>query len=273
MKVVLFCGGFGTRLREFSETIPKPLAPVGDRPILWHLMRYYAHYGHEQFVLCLGYQGQMIKEFFLNYHDALSNDFTMMDGGRRLQLHGEDIENWRITFVDTGLTANIGQRLLRVRDWVGDDEMFLANYSDGLSDLPLDTYVERFRRSDAVACFVAVRPSNSLSGVRTDGSGRVTNIEYLSDSVRINGGFFILRREIFDYIRDGEEMVEEPFHRLIAEGRLMCLEYDGFWQAMDTFKDKKRFDQLHESDDRPWEVWRHAPVRHGNGLALVDVAN
>lgn len=277
MKVVLFCGGFGTRLREFSETIPKPLAPVGDRPILWHLMRYYAHYGHEQFVLCLGYQGQMIKEFFLNYNDALSNDFTMMGGGRRrgdrrLQLHGEDIERWRITFVDTGLKANIGQRLLRVRDWVGDDEMFLANYSDGLSDLPLDTYVERFRRSDAVACFVAVRPSNSLSGVRTDGQGRVTNIEYLSDSIRINGGFFILRRAIFDYINEGEEMVEEPFHRLIAEGRLMCMEYDGFWQAMDTFKDKKRFDALHESDERPWEVWRHAPVRSGNGLNVVDAA-
>jgi glucose-1-phosphate cytidylyltransferase len=272
MKVVLFCGGFGTRMREFSETIPKPLAPVGDRPILWHLMRYYAHYGHEQFVLCLGYQGRMIKQFFLDYDDALSNDFTLSEGGQRLQLHGEDIQRWRVTFVDTGLTANIGQRLLRVKDWVADDEMFLANYSDGLSDLPLDTYVERFRRSNAVACFVAVRPSNSLSGVRTDGNGRVTSIEYLHDSLRINGGFFVLRNSIFDYIREGEEMVEEPFARLIAEGRLMCLEYDGFWQAMDTFKDKKRFDALHESDARPWEVWRHAPVRSGNGLSVVDAA-
>lgn len=272
MKVVLFCGGFGTRLREFSETIPKPLAPIGDRPILWHLMRYYAHYGHEQFVLCLGYQGQMIKEFFLHYDDALSNDFTMSAGGTRIQLHGENIQRWRITFVDTGLKANIGQRLLRVREWVDGDEMFLANYSDGLCDLPLDTYVERFRRSDAVACFVAVRPANSLSGVSADADGRVTHIDYLSDSIRINGGFFILRPAIFDYIREGEEMVEQPFHRLIAERKLLCLEYDGFWQAMDTFKDKKRFDALHEGDQRPWEVWRHAPVRDGELLSLANVA-
>ena len=194
MKVALFCGGYGTRLREFSETIPKPLVPVGDRPILWHLMRYYAHYGHENFVLCLGYQGQKIKEFFLNYDDALSNDFTLLGGGERRALHGEDIGRWRISFIDTGLRSNIGERLLRVRDWLGDDPMFLANYSDGLSDLPLDAYVERFRRSDAVACFVAVRPSNSLSGVTAGPDGRVTSIAYLSDSIRINGGFFILRR-------------------------------------------------------------------------------
>ncbi len=270
MKVVLFCGGFGTRMREFSETIPKPLAPVGDRPILWHLMRYYAHYGHEQFVLCLGYQGRMIKEFFLGYNDALSNDFTLSNSGERLQLHGENIERWRITFVDTGLTANIGQRLVRVKDWVKDDEMFLANYSDGLSDLPLDHYIERFRRSNAVACFVAVRPSNSLSGVRSGPDGRVTSIDYLHNTIRINGGFFVLRSEIFDYIREGEEMVEEPFRRLIDAGKLMCMEYDGFWRAMDTFKDKKSFDALHESDTRPWEVWRHAPVRNDASLTVID---
>ena len=270
MKVALFCGGYGTRLREFSETIPKPLAPVGDRPILWHLMRYYAHYGHEDFVLCLGYQGQKIKEFFLDYDDALSNDFTLLGGGERRALHGEDIGRRRISFIDTGRRSNSGQRRLRVRDWVADDPMFLANYSDGLSDLPLDDYVERFRRSNAVACFVAVRPSNSLSGVTADPDGRVTSIAYLSDSIRINGGFFILRNEIFDYIEDGDELVEQPFQRLFREGRLLCLNYDGFWQAMDTFKDKKHFDALHESDERPWEVWRHAVVRTGASLGVVD---
>lgn len=269
MKTILFCGGFGTRLREFSETIPKPLAPVGERPILWHLMRYYAHYGHEAFILCLGHRGQMIKEFFLSYNDALSSDFTLTGGGTRLQLHSEDIQRWRISFVDTGLTANIGQRLLRVRDWVVDDDMFLANYSDGLSDLPLDSYIERFRQSDAVACFIAVRPSHSLSAVNADAEGRVTDIDYLSSAIRINGGFFIFRREIFDYIREGEELVEEPFARLIAEKRLLCLRYDGFWQAMDTYKDKKRFDDLHACDQRPWEVWCHAPVRNARALSVV----
>lgn len=268
MKVVLFCGGFGTRMREYSETIPKSLAPVGDRPILWHLMRYYAHYGHEEFILCLGYQAQMIKEFFLNYRDALSNDFTLSDGARRCQLHGEDIQRWRLSFVDTGLTANIAQRLRSVKDWVDGDDMFLANYTDGLSDLPLDGYIERFRRSSAVACFVSVRPSNSLSGVTANAEGRVTSIDYLSSSIRINGGFFILRPEIFEYIHDGEEMVEEPFRRLIAERKLLCLEYDGFWQAMDTFKDKMRFDVLYESDNRPWEVWRN-PLPHVAGALTL----
>ena len=269
MKTVLFCGGLGTRLREYSETTPKPLVPVGDRPILWHLMRYYAHYGHDDFILCLGHKGQMIKEFFLSYRDELSNDFTLMGGGRELRLHGEDIESWRISFVDTGLGTNIGQRLLRVREWVAADDMFLANYSDGLSDLPLDSYIERFRRSNAVACFIAVRPSHSLSAVTADAHGRVTSIDYLSNTVRVNGGFMILRNAIFDYIRDGEELVEEPFLRLIAEGRLLCMVYDGFWQAMDTFKDKKRFDEMHEADQLPWEVWRHAPVRSPRLLASI----
>jgi glucose-1-phosphate cytidylyltransferase len=258
MKVVLFCGGYGTRMREFSETIPKPLVPVGERPILWHLMRYYAHHGHDEFVLCLGYKGQMIKEFFLNYDDCLSNDFTICKDSNERILHGEDTRHWRISFLDTGLASNIGQRLLQVREWVENEPMFLANYSDGLCDLPLDRHIEEFRRSNAVASFVAVRPSNSLSGIDADDDGYVRRIDYLSRTTLINGGFFIIRPEIFDYIQEGEEMVEEPFGRLIAERKLHCLRYDGFWRAMDTFKDKKEFDTLHESGERPWEVWRRA---------------
>jgi len=267
MKVVLFCGGYGTRMREFSDTIPKPLAPVGDRPILWHLMRYYAHHGHSEFVLCLGYKGQMIKEFFLRYDDCLSSDFTLCEGGGRCVLHGEDTRHWRISFLDTGLSSNIGQRLASVRDWVAGEEMFLANYSDGLSDLPLDQHIEAFRRSNAIASFVAVRPSNSLSGVEVDGDGYVKSIAYLSDSMLINGGFFIMRPEIFDYMREGEEMVEAPFQRLIVERRLMCFRYHGFWQAMDTFKDKKHFDSLHESGERPWEVWGRPAAERASGTA------
>jgi glucose-1-phosphate cytidylyltransferase len=255
MKVVLFCGGYGTRLREYSETIPKPLVPVGERPILWQLMKYYAHFGHKEFLLCLGYRGQMIKEFFLNYDDCLSNDFTLAQGGQRIELHGEDIREWTVTFLNTGMRSNIGQRLLRVRDWLEGEEIFLANYSDGLSDLPLDEHVEHFRRSGAVASFLAVRPSNSLSGVDVDADGYVRGIDYLSRSVLINGGFFVFRSEIFDYINEGEELVEAPFHRLIKARKLLAYPYSGFWSAMDTFKDKKCFDDLHESGERPWEVW------------------
>src|SRR5690242_4456992 len=133
MKVVLFCGGLGTRLREHSDTIPKPLVNVGSRPILWHVMRYYAHYGHTDFILCLGYRGDLIREYFLNYKEHMSNDFTWSEAGKKVELHSSDVANWRITFVDTGLHSNIGQRLLRVRKYVQNEPMFLANYADGLS--------------------------------------------------------------------------------------------------------------------------------------------
>jgi glucose-1-phosphate cytidylyltransferase len=260
MKVVLFCGGLGTRLREHSDTIPKPLAPIGARPILWHLMRYYAHFGHNEFVLALGYRGDMVREYFLNYNEAMSNDFTLSAGGTKVELHGHDLADWRITFVETGLHSNIGQRLLRVRRYVENEPMFLANYSDGLSDLPLDRMLEQHERKQWIASFAAVNPATSLHAVRTDDSGLVTGIGPLgSAGFHVNGGYFILRREIFDYIQDGEELVEQPFGRLIEQKKLGAYRYEGFWQAMDTFKDKIAFDRLESSGNCPWKVWRKAP--------------
>lgn len=255
MKVVLFCGGYGTRLREYSETVPKPLVPIGNMPIIWHLMKYYAHFGHKDFVMCLGYQGHMIKEFFLNYNDCLSNDFTYSQGGKKIDLRGRDIADWTIDFVDTGLKSNIGQRLLRVQEQLENEEVFLANYSDGLSNLPLDEHIEKFRESGAVAGFVGVRPSNTLSGTVIGDDGLVHSIQYLSEELFINGGFFILSNRIFDYIKEGDELVEQPFQRLIKEKKLFAYKYPGFWSAMDTFKDKKRFDEMHVRGERPWEVW------------------
>ena len=177
MKVVLFCGGLGTRLREHSETIPKPLVNVGIRPIVWHLMRYYAHFGHKDFILCLGYRGDLIREYFLNYSECMSNDFVMSDGGRRVEPLTHDIADWRITFVDTGMHANLGQRLLRVRKYLEGEEMFLANYSDGLCDLRLDSYIDEFKRREVIAGAVAVRPSQSLHAIRMDDDGMVSAIE------------------------------------------------------------------------------------------------
>jgi glucose-1-phosphate cytidylyltransferase len=257
MKVVLFCGGFGTRLREHSDVIPKPLVDVGYRPIIWHLMRYYAHFGHKEFILCLGYRGDLIKEYFVNYREWLSNDFTLGDSGRRIDLHNTDISDWNISFIDTGLEANIGKRLLAVRTYVESDDMFLANYSDGLSNLPLDTQIEHLRASRAVVSFAAVRPSQTLSGVSIGEDGLVTRVEYLhSSEVWINGGFFVMRPEIFDYIRPGEELVEEPFQRLIANKKLVAYRHLGFWAAIDTFKDKRKFDSMYASADTPWMIWR-----------------
>lgn len=258
MKVVLFCGGLGTRLREHSDTIPKPLVNIGYRPIIWHLMRYYAHFGHKEFILCLGYRGDLIREYFLSYRAEMSCNFTMSNGGRTVQLHDDDgIEDWKISFVETGMHSNLGQRLMRVRHLVDGEEMFLANYSDGLSDLPLNGYIERVSSSKAVASLLAVRPSQSFHAVRADDDGLVTDLEEVSGSdFWINAGFFCLRPQIFDYIYDGEELVIEPFRRLITERRLHALKYPGFWAAMDTFKDKILLDRMEARGNCPWMVWK-----------------
>jgi glucose-1-phosphate cytidylyltransferase len=257
MKVVLFCGGLGTRLREHSDTIPKPLVNIGIRPIMWHLMRYYAHYGHKDFVLALGYRGDMIREYFMRYNACLSTDFVWSEGGKRIELLGDDITDWRITFVDTGMHANLGQRLARVRQHVQDEEMFLVNYSDGLSDLDLPPYIDEAKRRGSVASFVAVRPSQSFHAVRSDADGIVTSMEPVSQSdAWVNGGFFCLRPEIFNYMQDGEELVEKPFERLIAERKLWAMKHYGFWAAMDTFKDKITFDRMEAKGQCPWMVWR-----------------
>lgn len=257
MKVVLFCGGLGTRLREHSDTIPKPLVSVGTRPIIWHLMRYYAHYGHKEFVLALGYRGDLVKEYFLKYNECLSNDFTLSDGGKSVQLHSSDIADWKITFVDTGLHSNIGQRLLRVRKYVEGDRAFLANYADGLSDVPIDKVVDDFEAKDAIATFASVRSSQSFHLVNTTPEGLVTGIGPMDrDGLYINGGYFAFRREIFDYINEGEELVEAPFRRLIEKRRLATYAHAGFWQAMDTFKDKITFDRMEARGECPWMVWK-----------------
>ena len=258
MKVVLFCGGLGTRLREHSDTVPKSLVNIGIRPIVWHLMRYYAHYGHKEFILCLGYRGDMIREYFLNYNDALSNDFTLSDGGRHVELHQRDMDDWKVTFVDTGLHTNIGQRLLRVRKYLGDDPMFLANYSDGLSDLPLDRQLDEFKSRNSVASFVAVANlQSSFHATRIGPDGMVSSIGPITDQeLLVNGGFFVFRKEIFDYINEGDELVEQPFQRLIAARRLSAFRWNGFWRCMDTFKDKITFDRMEARRECPWMVWR-----------------
>jgi len=262
MKVVLFCGGLGTRLRDFSMDTPKPLAPIGYRPILWHVMKYYAHFGHTDFILCLGYKADMIKRYFLEYEECLSNDFVLSKGGRQLDLYNRDIDDWRITFADTGLMSNIGQRLKAVEGYLADDDIFLANYSDGLTDFPLPQLIEDFHSRQAVGMFLSVRPNFSGHFLKRDADGRILSVDdVLRANLRINGGFFVFSKKIFDYIRPGEELVEQPFQRLIDEGRLFACEYDGFWRCMDTFKDLQALEALLSSGNPPWALWdRPAPL-------------
>ncbi|MFO0912496.1 MAG: sugar phosphate nucleotidyltransferase [Pirellulales bacterium] len=266
MKVVLFCGGYGMRLREFSDAIPKPLVPIGYRPILWHLMKYYAHFGHRDFILCLGWKSDAIKEYFLKYNECMSNDFVLSEGGRQVDLINSDIGDWRITFADTGAASNIGQRLLRARKFLDGEETFLANYSDGLSDLYLPDLVDFHYQRDSVASFMAVRPWESFHTVSMGDDGEVQAIGSIgaTDSW-INAGFFVLQQEIFDYIQEGEELVAEPFGRLIAEGRLRGYKHQGFFGCMDTYKQKQQLDDMHARGQTPWAVWQHptvAPERH-----------
>jgi len=257
MKVVLFCGGLGTRLREAGGTIPKPLVPIGERPIMWHMMKYYAHYGHTDFILCLGYKGEMIKDYFLNYRSYTGADVVYKNKGEVVVPGGTDVDDWNITFVDTGLHSNIGQRLMAVREHLNGEDAFMCNYSDQLSDLNLEEYLEIFeQQKNAVAGIVGVRPSQSFHNVVIDKDGLVNRIEPVKVSdFWINGGYIVLRKEIFDYMEEGDELVEEPFQRLIAENRLFAHKYNGFWAAMDTFKDKITFDRMDGQGDRPWKVW------------------
>jgi glucose-1-phosphate cytidylyltransferase len=274
MKVVLFCGGLGTRIRDYSDAIPKPMIPIGYRPIIWNVMKYYAHFGHHEFILCLGYKADQIKNYFLRYDECLSNDFVYSDGGRKLVLSNSDIQDWKITFVDTGLNSNIGQRLKAVEKYLGDDEIFLANYSDGLSDFPLPGLIDEFVRTDKVAAFVTVKPSYSFHVVEMDAAGQVQGLRDLTRSdIWINAGYFVLRREIFNYLQPGEDLVNEPFQRLADTSALMAQKYCGFWACMDTFKEKQRLDDMVARGETPWEVWkRQTEVRAPSSSIVFGAA-
>jgi glucose-1-phosphate cytidylyltransferase len=271
MKVVLFSGGMGMRLREFSEAIPKPMVPIGPRPIIWHLMKYYAHYGHKDFILCLGWQGHVIKDYFLNYNECVSNDFVLKHGDR-VELLRSDISDWTITFVDTGLNSNLAQRLMAVRPHLAGEEAFLANYSDGLTDMRLPDLIDQFDETDSIATFLGVRPRLSFHLMESQDEVWVSRMTPIaSANLWMNAGFFALRPEIFDYIEDGEELVVEPFGRLIEERRLTSYKYDGFWASMDTYKEKQTLDDLYHRGNAPWTVWTKeyaaSPVPHGQRRA------
>jgi glucose-1-phosphate cytidylyltransferase len=256
MKVVLFCGGLGTRLKEHSETIPKPMIEIGYRPLMWHLMRYYAHFGHKDFILCLGYKGDVIKKYFLNYDECMSNDFQLTGGGKEVQLYNHDISDWNISFIDTGLNSNIGQRLSQIREHLAGEDVFMANYADGLTNLNLDHYLDYFFHKGKTAQFLSVKPSQSFHVVSYEEDGQVVDITPVNYSdVWINGGFFVFKQNIFNYIEDGEDLVQQPFHRLIESRELIAYQNPGFWACIDTLKEKMMFDEMYARGDTPWLVW------------------
>jgi glucose-1-phosphate cytidylyltransferase len=256
MKAVILAGGLGTRLSEETVVKPKPMVEIGGRPILWHIMKYYAAFGHRDFILCLGYKGEAIKRFFLDYDECETNDFVFESGGAKLEVLKRDIQDWRITFVDTGQNTNIGGRLLKVRKHLEGEEMFLANYADTLTDLDLGAMVADFRASDALAGFCCVRPPYSFHLVAFDGASKVTRIADIKESdMWMNGGYFVLRQGVFDNLREGEELVIEGFERLVGQNRLYAQRHESFWTCMDTFKEKQALDDRVARGDTPWQVW------------------
>ncbi|HEV8166811.1 MAG TPA: sugar phosphate nucleotidyltransferase [Actinomycetota bacterium] len=263
MRTVLFCGGLGLRLREHTERVPKPMVPIGYRPVLWHVMKYYAHFGHKDFVLCLGYKADVVKQYFLDYNEALSNDFVLNGNGHderhgnHVELLSSDIHDWRITFADTGLHANVGQRLKAAQRYLDGEDVFLANYGDVLTDAPLPELIDDFLRQDKVAAFISVRPTYTFHVVSARDDGVVERIDDVRVSdIWINGGYMILRKEIFDYIGEGEELVQEPFQRLIKQDLLLAYRYEGFWAPMDTLKDQQDLEAQYEAGNPAWAVWQ-----------------
>jgi len=253
MKTVLFCGGFGTRIRDCSEKLPKPMIPIGGKPIIWHLMNYYGQFGINDFVLCLGYKAGVIKDYFLNLRPETYADCTISCSRGDVKLLGNRPQDWRISLIDTGLSRNVGERLLAVREHVKDEEMFLANYSDALCDLDLADMIRAFRASGKTACVLATRPLYSMHFVDVDAIGRVKKIrDCQTANLWINGGFFIFRNRIFDFIQEGEELVHEPFQRLIDADELLAYRFGGFWRSMDTLKDHQVLEDMVERGQMPW---------------------
>ena len=270
MKVVLFCGGFGMRMRVGDDPTPKPMMTVGHRPVLWHIMRYYAHFGHHEFILCLGYGAQAVKDYFLHYQETTSNDFVLRKAGDEIELLDTDISDWSITFVDTGMDTAIGERLRRVRRYLDGDEMFLANYGDVLTDLDIPTQI-RALPDDHVGSLVAVAPQDSFHVVRIAPEGALTGIEpVMTMDMRINGGFFVLRQGIFDYLDEGDDLVMNGCVRAAKDGRFTAFRFDGFWACMDTLKERAQLEELDRSGRAPWQLWKLSRGGHASAVDSMD---
>ncbi len=254
MKAVILAGGQGTRLREETEARPKPMVEIGGRPILWHILKIYAAHGITDFVICLGYRGYMIKEYFANYMLHMS-DVTLDLAKGSMEVHHNQAEPWRITMVDTGLESMTGGRLKRVAHYLG-DEPFCMTYGDGVGNIDIKTGIESFKRSGKLAQVTAVQMPGRFGVLDLAADNVLGFREKPADGGWINGGFFILSPKVVKYI-DGDAMTweREPMERLAADGQLGVVRHDGFWMPMDTLRDKQTLDQLWNDGRAPWRVW------------------
>ena len=260
MKTVILCGGFGTRIRDVAQDIPKPLIPIGRLPILWHIMKHYAAHGHKDFVLCLGYRGDLIKDFFVNYQSHIS-DFTVTLGKNNiLEFHGShDEADWRVTLADTGLKAMTGARVKRVQKYLKGEKEFFLTYGDGVSDINLDDLLKFHRSHGRTLTMTGVRPSSRWGEVEIANGGQVLefNEKPQASAGLINGGFFVGNQALFNFLDDREDLVfeQEPLQNLVKQKELMLFEHAGFWQAMDTYRDFKYLNKVLEDGRARWITW------------------
>lgn len=256
MKVALLAGGMGTRLREETEFLPKPMVQVGSRPILWHIMRSYGFFGHSDFVICAGYKGEIIKEYFREFQSEVS-DFTVTLGSKfSIEFHDEFVENgWKVTFADTGLTTMTGGRLFKARKYI-DDEVFMCTYGDGLSDVNLNNLLEFHKSHGKIATVTAVRPLSRFGVLELGSNGVVESFrEKPQADGWINAGFFVFNKNVFEYLDENSILENEPLARLSADSELMAFRHDGFWQPMDTYREYSMLNDMWNSNSAPWKIW------------------
>lgn len=258
MKVVILCGGKGTRLKEQTESIPKPLIEIGGRPILWHIMKIYAAHGFNDFILCLGYKGQAIKEYFMDYLSWRHHDFSLDLSGKepQAQLLNHDQEAWKITFADTGEETNTGGRIKRIAPLIGGEDSFVATYGDGVADIDITKLAEFHRTHGRIGTITVVNSPSPFGLLDVEGDGRVSRFREkpLLDQW-INGGFFVFRREFLDYLCEDDVLEQAPLERLAKDGQLMAFRHEAYWECMDTYKDTVQLNELWASEKAPWKIW------------------
>ncbi|SLM11127.1 Glucose-1-phosphate cytidylyltransferase [uncultured spirochete] len=257
MKVVILAGGYGTRISEESDLKPKPMIEIGGKPILWHIMKIYSHYGFNDFIICCGYKGYVIKDYFHNYY-LHQTDITIDLGKNQIEYHDSSSEPWRVTLVDTGLNTMTGGRIKRIQPFVG-DEPFMLTYGDGVSDIDILALLNFHKQHKRLATLTAVQPSGKFGALGIDSQNAVIQFQEKpkGDGAWINGGFFVCEPGIFDYIRSGDETIWErqPLEDLSRDGQLSAYKHENFWQPMDTLRDKNELERLWATSNAPWKVW------------------
>ena len=265
MKAVILAGGLGTRLREETTIKPKPMVEIGGKPILWHIMKIYSHYGINEFIICLGYKGYVIKEYFANYFLHMS-DITFDINKNKISIHQNQSEPWKVTLIDTGHDSQTGGRIKRIKNHISEGETFCMTYGDGVSNVNISELINKHKSNQMLATVTAVQPPGRFGSLKLDETN-VTSFKEKpeGDGAWINGGFFVLEPEIFDYIEDDQSIWEEDPMKLLAQNnQLGYFKHDGFWQPMDTLKEHQNLDALWKNNSAPWKVWNNSENEYKN---------